>query len=196
MKRLVGIMALVLVLVACGGGTVAEPAQDAEPAGTTATVAPAVTDEEAAEEEAAADVEEAEAVESTEEEETAAESEAQEEATTGDDLVYEGTDPATGMQVNPSDVLPGEPFIVRGELISANLTPQDAPEFVVRAPSGQTYRMGAQPLSDIYFEDGETQLKAHEFQRGLTVQATATMAVDAGPSDVLSTDDFTLIATE
>lgn len=207
MKRLVGMMALILVLVACGGGAVADPQEDTEPAGSeaeeadevgaTATTASAGTDEEEAEaEEDTADVEEAEPAENVEEEETAAEPAPEEEEASGGDLVYEGTDPATGMAVNPADVPLGESFIVRGELISANLTPQDSPEFVVRTPSGQTYRMGAQPLSNIYFEDGETQLEPHEFQRGLTVQATVSMAADAGPSDILSTDDFTLLSTE
>jgi hypothetical protein len=80
-------------------------------------------------------------------------------------------DAETGLPLNPVDTRSG-PFIVEGTLSSLNLTPQTAPEFVVRAPSGQTYRIRSQPLSETFFNDGEP-VTPSLIRQGMTVRATA-----------------------
>jgi hypothetical protein len=55
--------------------------------------------------------------------------------------------------------------------------------------------MDSQGLQDIYIEDG-TQLKPHEFRQGMWAQATATLAADAGASDIYFTDDLVILLYE
>ncbi len=80
-------------------------------------------------------------------------------------------DAETGLPLNPVDTRSG-PFVVEGTLSSLNTTPQNAPEFVVRAPSGQTYRIRSQPLSETFFSDGEP-VTPSTIRQGMTVRATA-----------------------
>jgi hypothetical protein len=106
-----------------------------------------------------------------------------------------GTDPDTGLPVNPDSVNPGDTFIVRGEIISMNLTPTTSPEFLILAPDGLKFRLRTQDLADTYYEDGE-QLLAYQYQLGLLGQATATLAADAGSSDIPTSQDLVLVKGE
>ncbi len=88
--------------------------------------------------------------------------------------------------------MPGVDFIVRGEIINANLTPQDSPEFVILSPSGTRFRIRSQAVSDIAYDDG-TQPALHEFQRGVLVQATVRQEEDAGATITVQSTDLTLL---
>jgi hypothetical protein len=187
------LLALIASLVACGGGAPAEPAVQEE----------ASTESAPPEEEAAEVVEETAAP--AEGEEVAAEEPAAEEAApaegaeAGGDMVAglpaSGTDPDTGLEINPPEVVPGVEFIVRGEIVNANLTPQDSPEFVVLSPSGTRYRIRSQHVNEITYEDG-SKPALHEFQRGMLVQATVIQEEDAGATITVHSNDFTLFHSE
>ena len=196
MKRVLAIIGFLLVLflaTACGGGSAVAPEADEQPAAVESAGQGPAGKEPADEAEAPAD--EA-AVEGEAAAPEATEGAAGEEPAAGTEAQASGIDPETGLEINPEVVGPGSEFIVRGEIISMNLTPQDRPEFVVKAPSGQNYRIATQALSDIYFEDGETQLAPYEYRQGMRAQATAMMPADAGPSDVLQSSDFMLLGDE
>lgn len=199
MKRLAWslflILALTAGLVACGGGgAAAEPVVENT---TTDDLAAETTAEETAAEpaDAAAPTEETAA----EAEETAAEEAPAEGEAAGGDLVAglpaSGTDPDTGLEINPPTVVPGVDFIVRGEIVNANLTPQDSPEFVILSPSGTRYRIRSQNVLEISYEDG-SKPALHEFQRGVLVQATVRQEEDAGATITVQSSDLTLLHGE
>jgi hypothetical protein len=98
--------------------------------------------------------------------------------------------------VNPEEIPRGQPFIVRGEILTMNLTPQTEPEFVVQSPAGRNFRLRAQPLVQIFYEDGTTQLAPYELRIGMKAEATVTLAADAGPVDLPVSNDFTLLSDE
>ncbi len=79
-------------------------------------------------------------------------------------------DPETGLLINPLTD-PGGQFIVEGPLVSLNLTPQTAPEFVVRIAPEKTYRIRSQSLADTFFEDGEA-VTPNNIRQGMVVRAT------------------------
>jgi hypothetical protein len=187
------LFALIAALTACGGGAPAEPAALNEaPADSAAAEEAAPTAEEAAPlEEEAAPVEETTAP--SEEAAPAEGAEAGSDTIAG--LPASGTDPDTGLEINPPEVVPGVEFIVRGEIVNANLTPQDSPEFVILAPSGTRYRIRSQHVNDIIYEDG-TKPALHEFQRGVFIQATVTQAEDAGATILVHSTDLTLLHGE
>lgn len=106
-----------------------------------------------------------------------------------------GTDPDTGLIVNPDTVSPGDTFIVRGEIISMNLTPTTAPEFLLQSPDGLKFRIRSQDLKETFYEDGD-QLQAFQYRRGLLAQATVTLAADASPSDIPTSTDLVLVKDE
>lgn len=202
MKRLAWILFLILTLsgglVACGGGqTPAEPAAENTTADTAA--------EEPAAEEAAEPAEEAAAEETAPEaEEVAADDGAAEVAPAEDEAAggemiagrpASGTDPDTGLEINPPTVVPGVDFIVRGEIVNANLTPQESPEFVVLSPSGTRYRIRSQHVLEIAYDDG-TKPALHEFQRGVLLQATVRQEEDAGATITVNSTDLTLLHGE
>lgn len=81
------------------------------------------------------------------------------------------TDPQTGLPLNPDAILVDTDFVVTGEVININSVPQDAPLFKVRAANGRTFQILAQPLADIYLDDG-SQLALHEYTTGLQIRAT------------------------
>jgi type IV secretory pathway VirB10-like protein len=197
-KTLLIMLIMLLALAACGGGETVEEAPASEPAAVeqTDTTSEEMPAEEPAAEQPAAEEPAAEepAAEEPAAEEPAAEEPAAEEPAAGG-LQFEGVDPETGLVINPTEVAPGETFIVRGKIISMNLTPQTSPEFLIQAPNGTRYRMDSQGLQDIYIEDG-TQLKPHEFRQGMWAQATATLAADAGASDIYFTDDLVILLYE
>lgn len=203
MKRVLWITlllcALTGALVACGGSA-APPAPSAEANEVPAVDAgeevaaedtPAPADEEAAVEEAAPAEEESPATD-----EAAADESAANAVDEGGDMVAgrpaSGIDPDTGLEINPASVVPGVDFIVRGEIINANLTPQDSPEFVILSPSGTRFRIRSQAVSDIAYDDG-TQPALHEFQRGVLVQATVRQEEDAGATITVQSTDLTLL---
>ena len=199
MKKVLWLTVLILALsgVACGGGGEAPAAPVAEePAAQTA-------EESAAEPADPTDVP-AEAAEASEPagDEAAAEAEAPAEAEAAGDAAGDGAmiagrpasgiDPDTNLEVNPPTVVPGVDFIVRGEIINANLTPQESPEFVILAPSGTRFRIRSQQVSDIVYEDG-TVPALHEFQRGVLVQATVRQEEDAGATITVQSSDLILL---
>ncbi|MCA9934141.1 MAG: hypothetical protein H6662_05475 [Ardenticatenaceae bacterium] len=103
-------------------------------------------------------------------------------------------DEATGLPLNP-EVLPDGPFIVEGVVASQNLTPQTSPEFVVRVPSGKTFRIRSQGLADTFYDDGSP-IAASEFTQGMQVRATVTQAPadeTSGSVNLLVSDDLTII---
>lgn len=199
MKKLLWIAFLLLaltgVLAACGGGG-QTPAEAVD-----ASEVPVVSaEEEAAAEAPAAEDSAAEqpAAENTAADEPAADAPAAEApaAEAGGDMVAgrpaSGADPDTGLEINPPTVVPGVDFIVRGEIVNANLTPQDSPEFVIISPSGTRFRIRSQPVPDIAYEDG-TVPALHEFQRGVLVQATVRQEEDAGATITVHSTDLTLL---
>ncbi len=193
-----------MLLAACGGSAADEPAaSNDEPA--VVTQEETVTEEdvpveepmeeptEAPVEEPAAAAEEPAAEESMVE---PTEAPAEEAAPAGfGDLPMSGTDPDTGLEINPDVVNPGDTFIARGIVISMNLTPVTEPEFLIQAPSGTKYRMRTQALADMYFDDG-SQWQAYEFRQGVGATATVTLDASAGLSDVSTTQDLVLIMVE
>lgn len=196
------IIALIL-LMACGGGD-AEPAAPA--ANDESSSPPAAEVEGNAEaEEAVASVEEAPAEESVEAVEDASEEAASEEvmeevveeapASPFGDRPMSGTDPETGLLINPDSVRPGDTFIVRGEIISMNLTPITAPEFLILSPDGLRFRLRSQSLNDTFYEDGE-QLQPFQYRNGMLAQATATLAANATSSDIATSTDLVLVKSE
>ncbi|MAT98175.1 MAG: hypothetical protein CL608_13605 [Anaerolineaceae bacterium] len=208
-----------IFLVACGGGGDAEPdtpASDNDTSSSTTTEttetveedsAPADSEEMAEEPtEESEPTDEAESMEEDMDEEPAAEEPAEEpaeetaeEPAASDspfgDRPMSGTDPETGLPVNPESVNPGDTFIVRGEIISMNLTPTTSPEFLIQSPDGINFRLRSQDLADTYYEDGD-QLQAFQYQNGLLAQATATLAADASPSDIPTSTDLVLVKDE
>ena len=193
-----------IFLVACGGGGDEEPAPPASDNNTnsSATTETSETAETVEEDNASDGSEETEESEPAEEAEPASEEPAEEtaeESPSSDspfgDRPMSGTDPETGLPVNPETVRPGDTFIVRGEIISMNLTPTTSPEFLIQSPEGLNFRLRSQDLADTYFEDGD-QLQAFQYQNGLLAQATATLAADASPSDIPVSADLVLIKVE
>lgn len=203
---LIWIIAL-LLLAACGGGSEPEaPAPTAESdtssSSTTESVenvteedtpVPAEGEEMEAEPTTAGDEVMEEEPADNAEEETAVEEAAP--ASPFGDRPLSGTDPESGLIINPDSVNPGDTFIVRGEIISMNLTPTTSPEFLILSPDGLKFRLRTQDLADTFFEDGE-QLQAFQYQLGLLAQATATLPADAGPSDIPTSTDFVLVKSE
>ena len=111
------------------------------------------------------------------------------------DRPMKGADPETGLQVNPDVVRPGDTFIVRGQIISMNLTPTTAPEFLIQSPDGLNFRLRSQDLATTFYEDGD-QLKPFQYRNGILAQATAVLAADARPSDIPTSADLVLIKDE
>lgn len=187
---------LLAALAACGGQAAPEAAA---PADTAAASEPAAgeetsaTEEEAPAEEAAA--EEAPAEEAAADS-TTTEGAAEPAAEGSGDLIAgraaSGTDPDTGLEINPPELVAGVDFIVRGEIVNHNLTPTESPEFVVISPAGVRYRIRSQALGDIFFEDG-TQPLPHEYRRGMPIQATVRQEEDAGLTTVVHSTDLVLL---
>ena len=208
-----------LLLVACGGSE-AEPAAPATD-NNTSTSSTTETEEESADpteepsEEEMAEEEEEMEEDATEESDEAEETDEADEATEEDtseeaaeevveeaasdspfgDRLMSGVDPETGLAINPEIVNPGDTFIVRGEIISMNLTPTTSPEFLIQSPDGLKFRLRSQDLAETFFEDGD-QLQAFQYQLGLLAQATATLAADASPSDIPTSTDLVLVKDE
>jgi hypothetical protein len=107
-------------------------------------------------------------------------------------------DAATGLPLNPDTIPTDSPFIVEGTIASMNLTPQSAPEFVVRAPSGKTYRIRTQALPDITYDDGEP-VGVDGFSQGMSVRATVEQqegGAGTGNIPILFSGDFMIVRGE
>ncbi|MCA9933514.1 MAG: hypothetical protein KC415_06300 [Anaerolineales bacterium] len=205
---LVGIV-LLLLLAACGGNSnSAEPAAVESPAENSSTNSDTSANTESTvnttNDTAVADAEptdEAPAAEETAddgatEEPAPAEEPAVEEPAADDiygGLPTSGTDPDTGLEINPPELLQGIEFIVRGKIVSMNLTPQTDPEFLIESPDGVRYRVHSQGIADIYFLDG-TQLAAHQYRQGMIAQATVFQDTNAGVTTVVDSEDLMLIS--
>lgn len=201
-----------LLLAACGGGGETEPdtsttSNDTSTSATTETAEEASVEESTVEESTPEEMEEESAEESNEVDEEDTE-EAMENDTSSEAVEEEaapaspfgsrplsGVDPETGLTVNPDSVNPGDTFIVRGEIISMNLTPVTSPEFLIQTTDGLKFRLRSQDLAETFYEDGD-QLQAYQYRNGLLAQATATLAVDASSSDIPTSTDLVLIKSE
>ena len=103
-------------------------------------------------------------------------------------------DEATGLPLNPETIPEGD-FVVEGTISSMNLTPQSSPEFVLRVESGRTYRVRAQPLLDILYNDGEA-VGVASFVQGMQVRATIYQIVggpETGNTTQFVTEDLVVI---
>jgi len=217
---LVWLLIMLLFLAACGGSAEEEPAATTSNGSTSSTTdtasaeteaeaeteaAPAdesAADETEADEDAAADEEEAPAETGDEAEASdagGAEAEAEPAAETANspwgDRPLSGVDPETGLTVNPPSVEPGDTVLIRGEVISLNLTPASSPEFLIQSPEGVNYRIRSQSLDNTAYEDG-TEIPPHLFKMGMLAQATITKAADATVVDLATSEDLTIINTE
>lgn len=197
-----------IFLAACGGSATEEPVVEAEPV-ETEVVEEDVVEEEPTEEATAVPEEETEAEEAVEEEpeaEEAMEEEAMEEEATEEpveeetaegfgDIPMSGVDADTGLEINPESYGPGDTFIVRGTIISMNLTPVTSPEFLIESPDGARYRINSQPIDETFFTDG-TQWQAFEYRQGVGAMATVVFDSSLSLSDVPSSDDLVLVMQE
>lgn len=103
-------------------------------------------------------------------------------------------DEATGLPLNPEAIPEGD-FVVEGTISSMNLTPQSAPEFVLMSPSGRTYRVRAQPLPGILYDDGEA-VGVANFVQNMQVRATINQIVggpETGNTRQFVTEDLVVI---
>ena len=103
-------------------------------------------------------------------------------------------DDATGLPLNPETIPEGD-FVVEGTISSMNLTPQSSPEFVLKVESGRTYRVRAQALPDILFDDGEM-VGVANFVQGMQVRATVSQVVggpETGNTTQLVTEDLVIV---
>jgi len=103
-------------------------------------------------------------------------------------------DEATGLPLNPETIPEGD-FVVEATIASMNLTPQSTPEFVLRIPSGRTYRVRAQALPDILYNDGEA-VGVANFVQGMAVRATISQVVggpETGNTRQFVTEDLVIV---
>lgn len=192
---------LLMLLAACGGSSGNETAATPAESNTTDS-----SPTEEANEEVAAEPTEApaEPTAETSAESTEAPAEGDAESTSDDtepapeessdptaDLLMSGTDPDTGLEINPEQVVAGVEFVVRGELASMTLIPQDKPEFVILAPNGKRYRFRPQPLAEIFYVDG-TQPAAHDYQLGMIAGATIYLDPAGGSTAIATSTNMVL----
>lgn len=111
------------------------------------------------------------------------------------DILMSGSDPDTGLEINPASYGPGDTFIVRGTIISMNLTPVSSPEFLIESPDSVRYRIRSQAVSDIYFIDG-SQWQAFEFRQGVGAMATVVFDSSAALTDIPFSEDLVLVMQE
>ena len=103
-------------------------------------------------------------------------------------------DEATGLPLNPETIPEGD-FVVEGTISNMNLTPQSSPEFVLSVESGRTYRVRAQPLPDILYDDGEA-VGVANFVQGMEVRAVISQIVggaETGNTTQLVTDNLMIV---
>ena len=103
-------------------------------------------------------------------------------------------DEVTGLPLNPETIPEGD-FVIEGTISNMNLTPQSAPEFVLKVSSGKTYRVRSQPLPDIFYDDGEV-VGVANFSQGMQVRAIISQIVggpETGNSRQFVTEDLMII---
>ncbi len=113
------------------------------------------------------------------------------------EVVYE-IDEESGLPLNPPmNALPEGEFMVEGEITAVTLIPQDKPLFKIATESGTTYQVNAQPVPDIYVEDG-SQLAPYEIQSGLRARATLRPGERGGLAGdfAFDSDDLVLLLDE
>jgi hypothetical protein len=103
-----------------------------------------------------------------------------------------GIDTETGLLLNPDQVFTGVEFVVKGKIVSMNLTPQERPEFVLQAPSGKRYRIRSQSLAETFATDGR-QLKAFEYRQGMMAKATVILPLGSTSTDILVSQNLVLL---
>lgn len=104
-------------------------------------------------------------------------------------------DPDTGLVINPDleYAQSGEEFIIDGIVMSLNLTPVTAPEYLV-LPTGGTlrYRILGQALAETFYDDG-TLVPVTAFQNGIHVRATAKYDLDVAPGGRYVSTNITVL---
>lgn len=86
--------------------------------------------------------------------------------------------------------------MILGPVGAVNAIPQDKPTFTVRIPGGASYTVHAQPISEIFAEDG-SQLLPHEFRSGLRIKATVEFNSNvAGGTPGFVTDNLVILLEE
>lgn len=105
-------------------------------------------------------------------------------------LLLSGTDPDTGLEINPENFVANSTFIVRGQIISVNVA-GSPPEFLIQAQNGKRYRIQTQPSEEIFYADGSVILP-YQFQNRMMVQATVKSGNAA--TDVPTTSDFVVLS--
>ncbi len=220
-KQFFIVICVILLLAACGGSSADESSEPAaeqqqeeiveevqeevveEP---TEEVVEEVMEEEEMEEESDEAMEAEDSEEMTEEsseemaeeaeEEMAEEEMAEEETAVGfGDIAMSGIDSDSGLEINPASYGPGDTFIVRGTVISMNLTPITSPEFLIESPEGVRYRVKTQPLDETFFIDG-TQWQPFEYRQGVGAMVTIEFDPSLTTSDIPSGSDLTLVMQE
>jgi hypothetical protein len=195
-KKLFFPIVLFLLLVACGGGS-ETPSPTLTPTGGNVTVPDSGSNDPEPSNETADPTPESVSEEpTTETSSEVAPTEAGEAATApaSAELLMSGTDPETGLEINPEQIVAGMEFIVRGEIVSMTLLPQDAPEFVIISPAGKRYRFRPQPISQIFYEDG-TQPTLQDYRNGMLASATVFLDPAGGTSAVASSSNMMLHLT-
>jgi hypothetical protein len=105
------------------------------------------------------------------------------------------TDSESGLPLNPETPPVDGPFIIDGEIASMQLTRTTEPEFVIRIESGKTFRVRAQELAAITYDDGEAVDNA-SFDLGMHVRATIQVEEEStgtGDIRILRTSNLTVI---
>jgi hypothetical protein len=106
-----------------------------------------------------------------------------------------GTDPDSGLEINPAEFASGSMAIVVGEIVSMNLTPTTSPEFVIQTASGKRFRFRSQDLANVQYEDGN-EIKLHEFKLGMYGRATIALDTSASLSDVALSENLMIFRNE
>jgi len=106
-------------------------------------------------------------------------------------------DEETGLPFNP-EIIPEGEFVVEGVINAVTVIPQDKPLFKIISETGIVYQINAQPISQIFMEDG-TSLRAIDFKNGMVVRATVFQGEEGGlgGEPVLTSENLTiLVVTE
>lgn len=107
-------------------------------------------------------------------------------------------DEATGLPLNPDPIPQDTEFIVEGVIRSMNLTPQTSPEFVISAPSGKTFRIRSQGITEIFYADGEG-VTVDQIAQGMAVRATVAYqegSAGTGNAPIMATNDLMLLRSD